>query len=83
MNGTTIEKDMGILIDEELKFHKHVSATVTKANQSLGIIKRNFDTLDKELLPTVHQVRPHLEYGHALWLPLYIKDMKKSWRSKE
>ncbi len=69
MDGTTLEsvqeeKDLGVLIDEELKFHKHVSAAVSKANQTLVIVKRTFDTLDMELLPIVykHQVRPHLEY---------------------
>ncbi len=42
-------------------------------------MKRTFDTLDKELLPIVykHQVRPHLEYGNAIWHPQYIADMKK------
>ncbi len=73
------EKGLGVLIDEELKLHKHVSAAVTKANQILGIIKRTFDTLDKELLPIVykHQVRPHFKYGNAIWHPHYIADMKK------
>ena len=84
MEGTTLntvieEKDLGVLIDEELKFHKHVSAAVAKANQILGIVKRTFDTLDEELLPLVykHQVRPHLEYGNAIWHPRYVADMKK------
>ncbi len=57
----TEEKDLGVLIYEELKFHKHVSAVVSKANLILGIVKQTFDTLDNELLPIVyqHQVRPH------------------------
>ncbi len=83
MDGITLEsvkeeKDLGVLIDEELKFHKYVSAAVSKANRTLGIVKRTFDTLDMELLPIVykHQVRPHLEYGNAIWHPCYI-DMKK------
>ncbi len=69
MDVTTLESvkeenDLGVLIDDELKFRKHVSAAVLKANQTLGIVKRTFDTLNKELLPIVykHQVRPHLEY---------------------
>ncbi len=51
LESVTEEKDLGILIDDELKFHKHVSAAISKANQTLGIVKRTFDTLDKELLP--------------------------------
>ncbi len=83
MDGTTLEsvkeeKDLGVLIDEELKFHKHVSAAILKANQTLGIVKRTFVTLDMELLPIIskQQVRPHLEYGNAIWHPRYIADMK-------
>ena len=73
----TEENDLGVHIDEELKFHKHISAAVSKANQILGIVKRTFDTLDKELLPLVykHQVRPHLEYGNAIRHPRYVADM--------
>ena len=84
MNGTTLdivteEKDLGVIIDKELKFHKHVSASVSKANQILGIVKRTFETLDIELLPLVYkcQVRPHLEYGNAIWHPRYVADIKK------
>ncbi len=80
MDGTTLEsvkeeKDLGVLIYDESKFHKHVSAAISKANQTLGIVKRTFD---KELLPIVykHQVRPHLEYGNAIWHPRFMADMK-------
>ncbi len=80
MDGITLEsvmeeKNLDVLIDDQLKFHKHVSAAVSKANQTLGIVKRTFNTLDKELLPIVykHQVRPHLEYGNAIWHPWYSR----------
>ena len=84
MNGTilenvTEEKDLGVIIDNELKFHKHVSAAVLKANQTLGIVKKTFSTLDKELLPIVfrHQIRPYLEYGNIIWHPRYKGDIRK------
>ncbi len=84
MDGTKLytvleEKDLGVLIDEELKLYKHVSAAVSTTNQTLGIIKRACNTLDKELLPIFykHQVRPHLEYGNAIWHPRYIADIKQ------
>ncbi len=84
MDGTILatvveEKDLGVLIDDKLKFHRHVSAAVSKANQILGIVKRTFVTLDEELLPLVykHQVRPQLEYGKAIWHPRYVADIRK------
>ena len=36
------EKDLGVIIDNELKFHKQTAAAVKKANSSLGIIKKSF-----------------------------------------
>ncbi len=87
MDGTTLEsvnrRKGPVLIDNELKFHKHVSQAISKAIQTLSIVKMTFDTLDKELLAIVykHQVRPHLQHGNDIWHPCYIADMKTSWRS--
>ncbi len=55
LESVTEEKDLGVLIDDELKYPKHVSAAVSKANQILVIVKRTFDTLDNELLPIVYK----------------------------
>ena len=46
MNGhiledVTMQNDLGIIIDRELKFHKQTAAAVKKANQVFGIIKEN------------------------------------------
>ena len=53
LDTVTDEKDLGVIIDEELKFHKHVSVAVAKANQVLGIAKRTFSVLDRDTLPLV------------------------------
>ena len=66
---TKQEKDLGVIVDEELNFHKHVSSAASKANQILGMIKRTFSQITAEMLPIlfVTLVRPHLEYGNILW----------------
>ena len=71
------EKDLGVLIDAELKFHKQNAAAVKTANSVLGLIKKSFINLDQELLPILYKslVRPHLEYGNVIWGPFY-KDHK-------
>ena len=33
------EKDLGVIIDNQLKFHTHTSAAIKKANSILGLIK--------------------------------------------
>jgi hypothetical protein len=35
----TEEKDLGIIIDDKLKFKQHINLQTKKANQKLGMIK--------------------------------------------
>ena len=48
MNGNSLvmeEKDLGVIIDHELKFHQQTAASVKKANRVLGLIKKSFSHL--------------------------------------
>jgi hypothetical protein len=60
----TEEKDLGIIIDNKLKFKQHINLQTKKANQRLGMIKRSFDFMDKDMFLTVFKsiVRPHDYY---------------------
>ena len=49
LNGITIDiveshKDLGIILDHQLKFHSHTTEVVLKANRLLGLIRRSFDS---------------------------------------
>ena len=78
LEQVTEEKDLGVIIDNELKFHKHTAATIKKANSILGLIKKSFVSLDKYSLPLLYKslIRPHLEYGNVIWGPHYKEDQK-------
>ena len=39
-------KDLGVTVDEKLKFYNHIHENVNKAYSMLGIIKRNFKYMD-------------------------------------
>ena len=56
------EKDLGVMVDNELKFSRHVEAQVAKANKILGLIRSSYQFLDKESLRLLFTalVRPHL-----------------------
>ena len=71
------EKDLGGIINNQLKFHTHTSAAVKKANSILGLIKR-FVALDEDTVPLLFtsMVRPHLEYGIIIWGPHFIGDIR-------
>lgn len=70
------EKDLGVLVDQDLKFSKHVESQVNKANKILGLIRRSFTHLDKDSMRRLFTalVRPHLEFSNVVWAPRFQKD---------
>ncbi|CAH1277366.1 Hypp9585 [Branchiostoma lanceolatum] len=73
LEETTAEKDLGVTVDNHLKFHTHTAQAKNKGNQMLGLIKKSFANLDEQTLPILFKtmVRPHLEYGNVIWGPHY------------
>ena len=71
-------KDLGIIVDSELKFGQHMSVKINKANSIMGTIKRTFKHLDVETFKLLYcsQVRSQLEYGNQFWCPYLKKDIK-------
>ena len=78
LQETTLEKDLGIWLSNDLKSHDHVVHAVNKANQILGLIRRTFSYFDCQLVKQlfVSLVRPHLEYGNVVWNPYLRKDIE-------
>ena len=81
MNGQQLdqvkeEKDLGVLIDDELKFHKQTAAAIKTANRVLGVVKKSFSYFDDRNLPLIYKslIRPHLEHGNIVWGPFYKED---------
>ena len=82
MNGSelkvvTSESDLGYIMDENLKPSKHCVEAVKKANKILGMIKRNFVSLNKTIVTKLYKqlVRPRLEYVVQAWNPILVKDI--------
>ena len=40
---------LGILFKQNLKFDEHIDSTVNKVNRIIGLIKRKFTDMDKNL----------------------------------
>ena len=62
------EKDLGVIIDDNLKFHVHTAAAIKKANRVLGMMKKAYTCWDQITISTLYNamVRPHLEYGNTM-----------------
>ena len=60
LNGETLmetkeEKDLGVLIDNELKCSSHIKGIVAKANRMIGMIKISFECIDKEMFLSLYK----------------------------
>ena len=76
LEKSELEKDLGVHVDSDLKFSKHVEIQVNKANRLLGLIRRSYEHLDCASMKTLFTalVRPHLEFGNVAWSPRLEKD---------
>ena len=72
------EKDIGVLVDENINFSKHIQQQINKANSIMGLIRRTYTFLDERSFKYLFQalVRPHLEYAAAVWSPYKIADIE-------
>ena len=74
MNGFELskvnhEKNLGIIISNDLKPDKHCSDVVKRANKLVGFIGRAFEYKSEKVILTLYYalVRPHLEYYIQFW----------------
>ena len=70
-------KDLGILIDNSLKFSSHISQTVAKAHARASLIHMRFLSKDQSILVNAYTtyVRPLVEYGVCVWSPYRLEDL--------
>ena len=75
----TAEKDLGIIIDNQMKFHQHVSFAASKAMRMIGVIRKTFCSISIDTFPSLYNtlIRPHLEYGNVIWGPFYVLDQNR------
>ena len=73
------EKDLGVILDPTLSFNRHITAKVAKANQFMGMVRRVFADLDKEMFLILYKtkIRPHMEYATTVWNPYLLKDIRR------
>jgi ribonuclease P/MRP protein subunit RPP40 len=74
---SSVEKDVGIYISDDLKWSKQVRSAACKANNILSVIDKTFTYKDKNLIRMLYctYVRPHLEFAIQAWCPYFMKDI--------
>ena len=73
------EKDLGVTFEDNLKFERHITDCVNKAQRVLSLIRRSFDYMEKDMFIILYKsiVRPLLEYSTMVWSPYLKKDIRK------
>ena len=72
------EKDLRVIIQDNLKVDKQVAASVANANKMLGMIRRSFKSMDEKMMLQLYKsvVRPHVEFAISSWSPHFTKDIE-------
>ena len=65
LQETVLERDLGVLISNDLKWKSQVEAAAAGANRVFGIFKRVFQCRSPRLWQTLYKfyIRPHLEFA--------------------
>ena len=84
LHGQTLEsidhtKYLGVHLSHDLRWNKHTAKVTSKANRTLGFLRRNLRTPSIKIKDTAYKtlVRPTVEYCSTVWDPYTSKNTKQ------
>ena len=84
LHGNVLEhvqsaKYLGCTITSDLDWHEHISNICSKANNTLGFLRRNLYISSVKIKEQAYKslVRPSLEYASSVWDPYEIGDINQ------
>lgn len=78
LNETEEEKDLGIIVTNNLSASTQCAEAAKKAMRILGMVRRQFKNMDKQCFILLYKtfIRPHLEYAIQVWSPYKRGDIE-------
>ena len=79
ISKVTASKDLGVSIDNRLKFSDHINYITSRAHARASLIHKFFLSRDRATLVRafITYVRPILEYASSVWSPHQVADVRK------
>jgi hypothetical protein len=76
---TSSERDLGVIISNDLKWKQQVTTACGRANRILGQIRNSFSHFNVKSTKQLYtsMVRPHLEYANPVWYPHLAGDCER------
>ena len=73
------EKDLGVIVSDDLRPRKQCISARNRANRVLGFIARSVTNKTAEVILRLYLtlVRPHLDYAVQFWSPYYRMDINR------
>ena len=84
LNGSKLErvdkaKCLGVMIDNELLWHKQVNAVTQKVACKMALLRRLKPFLDVNILNVLYKslIQPHFDYCSTIWFGRFNEDVQK------
>ena len=79
ITSNNCERDLGVLISNNLKPSSHIAQIVKCAEMCLAVLRRTIVSRDRAIFLKLYKqlVRPHLEYAVSVWNPHLKRDIER------
>ena len=66
---TTVQKHIGMYLDEKLNYNTHIKEKLSKVYKGIGLLRNVSNKLPRQALVTIYKafIKPHLDYGDIVY----------------